>query len=331
MKIAFFNSKPYDEQFFTQINSHYGHEIHFLEVHLNEKTASLASGYQAVCAFVNDTLNATVLKQLADIGIGIVALRCAGFNNVDLKTANELNIKVVRVPAYSPAAVAEHAVGLMMSLNRKFHRAYNRIRESNFSLNGLVGFDMKGKTVGIIGTGKIGLALAPILKGFGCNILAYDVNENNTMKELGGRYVSLEVLFAESDIISLHCPLVPETYHMINKTTLAKMKPGSMIINTSRGGLIDTSALIEALKNRTLGSVGLDVYEEEDNLFFEDLSNTIINDDIFMRLLTFPNVLITGHQAFLTENALRNIADTTLNNIATLEQSKPCPNEIQAG
>ncbi|MEM0950733.1 MAG: 2-hydroxyacid dehydrogenase [Cyanobacteria bacterium P01_H01_bin.74] len=328
MKIAFFNSKPYDEKFFNAVNETYNHHIHYFEVHLNEKTAKLAAGFDAVCAFVNDTVDKAVLEQLKAVGISFLALRCAGFNNVDLDAAGQLGITVVRVPAYSPAAVAEHAIGLMMSLNRKFHRSYNRVREGNFSLSGLVGFDMKGKTVGIVGTGKIGVSLAPILNGFGCKVLAYDVKENPEILAMDIPYVSLEDLFAQSDIISLHCPLFKETYHMINADSLCLMKPGVMIINTSRGGLIDTAALIQGLKNKTIGSVGLDVYEEEDSLFFEDLSGTIIDDDIFTRLVTFPNVLITGHQAFLTENALKNIADTTLSNLTTLEQGNPCDNTV---
>jgi D-lactate dehydrogenase len=332
MKIAFFSSKPYDEQFFNKMNAQLPaeqqHDIHFIEARLRRATSILAKECDAVCAFVNDKVDAEVLALLASHGVKTVAMRCAGYNNVDVPAAHAHGLKVVRVPAYSPYAVAEHALGLMMTLNRKYHRAYNRVRDGNFSLVGLVGFDMHGKTVGVVGTGKIGATLVPILKGFGCKVLAYDVYENPELVAMGVSYVKLETLLAQSDIVSLHCPLLPSTYHLINNTTVGLMKRGAMLINTSRGGLIQTDALIDGLKSGQLGSVGLDVYEEEESLFFRDLSNSVIQDDVFSRLLTFPNVLITGHQAFFTETALCNIAETTLHNLLQIEVKEACPNEI---
>ena len=328
MDVAFFSTKPYEQAVFELDNT--DHTIHYFEPHLTKDTAKLADAHQAVCVFVNDTVDKSTLEKLASLGVKFIALRCAGFNNVDLQAAQTLGLKVVRVPAYSPAAVAEHAIALMMDLNRQIHRAHNRVREGNFSLNGLMGFDMKGKTVGVVGTGKIGQSIIPILKGFGCQVLAYDVYPNQEAKQLGAEYVEQAELFKRSDIISFHCPLVPQTHHLVNPDTIQQMKPGVMLINTSRGGLIDTKALIEGLKSRQIGSVGLDVYEEEDNLFFEDLSNTVIADDVFSRLLTFPNVLITGHQAFLTREALGNIAETTLSNLTQLEKSESCPNIVEA-
>jgi D-lactate dehydrogenase len=328
MKLAFYSTKPYDEHFFNEANQAFGHQIDYLESRLRRRTAELAKGADAVCVFVNDTLNSEVLTSLHNDGVHTVALRCAGFNKVDLDAAKALGFTLVRVPAYSPHAVAEHAVGLMMTLNRKYHRAYNRVREGNFSLVGLEGADMNGKTVGIIGTGKIGETLVPIMLGFGCKVVLYDVMPNPRLQAMGLPYLSLDEVLAQSDILSLHCPLVDSTYHLINADTLAKTKPGVMIINTSRGGIVDTTALIDGLKSGQVGSVGLDVYEEEDSLFFRDLSNTIIQDDRFSRLLTFPNVMITGHQAFFTHNALTNIAHTTLNNLAQLERGEPCPNLI---
>jgi D-lactate dehydrogenase len=330
MKIAFFSTKPYDETFFNQVNEHYQHEITYIDARLRRTTSALAQGHDAVCAFVNDKLDRDVLTLLAGYGIKTIALRCAGYNNLDVDAANELGFTVVRVPAYSPYAVAEHAVGLMMTLNRKYHRAFNRVREGNFSLVGLVGFDMHGKTVGVVGTGKIGATLIPILKGFGCKVVAYDVYQNPDVLAMGVPYVTLDELLAQSDIISLHCPLVESTHHLINAQTLAKTKRGVMIINTSRGGIIQTNELIEGLKTGQVGSVGLDVYEEEESLFFRDLSNTVIQDDVFSRLLTFPNVLVTGHQAFFTDTALSNIADTTLGNLACLAKGEPCANAIKS-
>jgi D-lactate dehydrogenase len=328
MKVAVFSTKPYDRQFLEAANADHKHELVFFEPRLTCDTAVLATGFSAICAFVNDALDGKTLQCLADREIRLIALRSAGFNNVDLKVAAELGMTVVRVPAYSPYAVAEHTVGLMLTLNRKIHRAYNRVREGNFSLDGLLGFDMHDRTVGIIGTGKIGTITAGILKGFGCQILGYDMHQNSGFEALGAKYVELPELFAASDIISLHCPLTPETYHLINEQALEQMKQGVMLINTSRGALIDTQAVTNALKSKKIGYLGLDVYEQESDLFFEDLSQEVIQDDVFQRLLTFPNVLITGHQAFFTENALKNIAETTISNITDFEQGHPCPNEV---
>lgn len=330
MKVAVFSTKAYDRQFLSAANSLSKHELVYFEPRLNRDTAILAAGFAAVCVFVHDQVDAPTLEILAAHGTHLVALRCAGFNNVDLEAAADLGITVVRVPAYSPYGVAEHAVGLILSLNRKIHHAYNRVREGNFSLERLLGFNLNGRTVGILGTGKIGLILGQIMKGFGCHLLAYDVYQNPELEALGGKYVELPELFANSDIISLHCPLIPETHHLINAEAIAQMKPGVMIINTSRGGLIDTQAVIDGLKSGQIGYLGVDVYEQESELFFEDLSGEIIQDDVFQRLTTFPNVLITGHQAFFTEEALHNIADTTFANIADIEQGRPCLNEIRA-
>jgi D-lactate dehydrogenase len=329
MKVAVFSSKPYDRQFLEAANASFGHELHFLEPRLTVDTASLAAGYPAVCAFVNDQLNAPVLELLSRSGTRLVALRSAGFNHVDLAAAAGLGIKVLRVPAYSPYAVAEHTVGLILALTRKIHRAYNRVREGNFALDGLLGFDLHGRTTGIIGTGQIGAVVARIMQGFGCHVLAHDPYPNPDL-EAGGllRYVQLEELLAESDIVSLHCPLTPDTYHLINSQTLRLMKPGAMLINTSRGALLDTAAIILALKSGKIRYLGLDVYEEEEDLFFEDLSNRVLQDDVFARLLTFPNVIITGHQAFFTQNALQAIAETTLGNISAFENDQALENEV---
>jgi D-lactate dehydrogenase len=329
MKIAVFSTKPYDQKFLTTANYDYEHELIFLEARLSRATVALAAGCQGICTFVNDPIDARTCELLAARGIRLIALRCAGFNQVDLKAAAHFGITVVRVPAYSPYAVAEHTVGLMLCLNRKIHRAYNRVREGNFSLEGLMGFDFHGRTVGIIGTGKIGLIVAQIMKGLGCSLLAYDVYPNVEMPKLGAKYVELPELFAKSDIISLHCPLTPETLHLINAQALEQMKPGVMVINTSRGALIDTQAAIAALKSKKIGALGLDVYEQESELFFEDLSDMIIQDDAFERLMTFPNVLVTGHQAFFTTDALQNIAETTLSNITDIEQGRACGNEVK--
>lgn len=329
MKIALYSTKTYDMEFFRNSASGNSHEIDFLEVPLNAKTAILAKGAGAVCVFVNDTVDAEVLRVLAEQGVSLVALRCAGFNHVDLEAARSVGIKVVRVPAYSPYSVAEHTLALILTLNRKTHRAFNRIREGNFSLNGLIGFDLNGKTVGLIGLGKIGLVTAKILSGFGCHVLGYDVAKSNEVDELGISFTELDELYAKSDIISLHCPLNPHTYHLINEETISKMKKGVMVINTSRGALLDTKAVIQALKLGQIGHLGLDVYEEEEHLFFEDLSEKIIQDDVFMRLLSFNNVLVTGHQAFLTSNALANIADTTLQNITDFEAGDELVNEVR--
>ncbi len=328
MRVAVFNTKPYDQQFLTTANAKYHHELVFFEPHLSAKTAKLAEGFKAVCIFINDILDAETLQILRAGGTELIATRSAGFNHIDLQSAQKLGLKVVRVPAYSPYAVAEHTIGLILCLNRKIHRAYNRVREANFSIEGLLGFDLHGCTVGIIGTGKIGSLVAKILHSFGCHLLGYDIQPHPDCLSIGMAYVPLVELFAQSDIISLHCPLTPDSYHLINEEAVAKMKQGVMLINTSRGGLVDTKAVIQGLKSGKIGYLGLDVYEQEENLFFEDLSNEVIQDDIFQRLLTFPNVLITGHQAFFTRNALQNIADTTLANISAYENGQPCPNAL---
>ncbi len=328
IKLAVFNSKSYDKLFFEQFNSQYPIRINHFEVALNAQTAELASGFEAVCIFVNDIVDKAVLDQLKAGGTRLIALRCAGFNNVDVQYAKEIGIRICRVPEYSPQAVAEHAVGLMLTLSRKFHKAYNRVKEDNFSLVGLMGFNLHKKTVGIIGTGKIGIATLKILSGFGCKLLCFDPNESDEVKTLGAEYVSVERLFRESDIISLHCPLLPQTQYLINHQSLALMKPHVMIINTSRGGLLKTDDVLSALKQKKIGYLGLDVYELEASLFFEDLSTEIIDDDVFQRLLTFPNVLITGHQGFFTEEALSCIAQTTLSNISLFFNEQKSGNEL---
>ncbi|MEO1209032.1 MAG: 2-hydroxyacid dehydrogenase [Cyanobacteria bacterium J06638_20] len=331
MKVAFFSTKRYDRQSFSEANADDRHALTFFEPRLTEQTVSLAAGYPAVCVFINDALDETVLQALAANGTQLVALRSAGFNNVDLTAAAKLGIKVVRVPAYSPYAVAEHAVGLVLMLNRKLYRAYNRVREDNFSLDGLLGFDLQGTTVGVVGTGKIGLIFAQIMHGFGCHLLGYDAFPNDRFTSIGdARYVELPELLASADIISLHCPLLPATRHIINGESIAQMKPGVMLINTSRGGLVDTRAVIEGIKSGQIGYLGTDVYEEEADLFFEDLSDTVIKDDTFQLLQSYPNVVITAHQAFFTQNALQAIAQTTLHNIDDVEQGRDCPNEVKA-
>ncbi|MEM9768646.1 MAG: 2-hydroxyacid dehydrogenase [Cyanobacteria bacterium P01_D01_bin.71] len=329
MKIAFFSTKPYDQVSFKAVNDRYGHEMVFFEPRLTPKTVALAEGFPVVCVFINDTLNAETLKAIAQTGTQIIALRCAGFNNVDLRAAGALGLTVVRVPAYSPYAVAEHAVGLILTLNRKLYRAYNRVRDDNFELQGLLGFDIHGKTVGVIGTGKIGYCFAKIMHGFGARLLAYDVYENPDCLDLGMTYQPLSDVLAQSDIISLHCPLLPATHHLINAETLQLLKPGSMLVNTSRGGLIDTSAVIEALKSGQLGYFGADVYEQEEELFFQDYSDRVIQDDTFQLLQSFPNVVITAHQAFFTQEALNNIAETTLSNINDVEAGRECANAVK--
>ena len=322
MKIAIFSAKKYDREFLSAANAS-RHELRFFEPHLSEETAGLAAGFEAACVFVNDQVNAAVIATLRSLGVRLIALRCAGYNNVDLAAATKHGITVVRVPAYSPYAVAEHAIALMLALNRKVHRAYNRVREGNFALDGLVGFDMHGKTVGVIGTGQIGTVVAQILTGLGCPTLAFDPFPNATCQSLRVRYVELDELFAQSDIITLHCPLTPENKHLINEQALDKMKNGVMLINTSRGALLDTLAIIQGLKSSKLGYLGLDVYEEEERIFFEDRSGLILSDDVFARLLTFPNVIITGHQAFFTQEALLNISATTIDNITRFENNQP--------
>lgn len=330
MKVAVFSTKSYDRKFLEAANADCGHELVFFEPRLTCETILLAAGFPVVCVFVNDQLDAKILSQLASQGTKLIALRSAGFSHVDLSKAHELGLIVVCVPAYSPYAVAEHAVGMMLTLNRKIHRAYNRVREGNFSLEGLLGFDMHGKTVGIVGTGKIGAITAQILNAFSCHLLAYDQASNPNCQRLGVQYVALPELLTAADILSLHCPLSPETYHLINAETISLMKTGVMLINTSRGALIDTKAVIYGLKSGKIGYLGLDVYEQEGDLFFEDFSNTVIQDDLFERLLTFPNVLITGHQAFFTNEALKSIAETTLANISDFEQGQPCLNRVKA-
>lgn len=320
MRVSVFSTRPYDEHFLSQAN-HDRHKLVFFEVKLSPASAQLATGHDVVCAFVNDDLSREVLEQLAKSGVKLIALRSAGFNHVDLVAAQELGLTVVRVPAYSPYAVAEHALALILALNRKLHRAYNRVREGNFSLDGLLGFDLHSKTIGIIGTGKIGVVFANMMSGFGCRLLAYDPYPNEGLESLVS-YVPLEQLLNESDVISLHCPLTPETHHVINEKSVDQMKQGVVLINTSRGALVDTPAVIEGLKEGKIGYLGLDVYEEEGDLFFEDLSNRVIQDDVFSRLLTFPNVLITGHQGFFTKEAVVNIAETTIANITTFEKGE---------
>lgn len=323
MKVAVFSAQNYERPFILESNKNNSHYIEFFETTLNEKTAILAKNFPAVSCFVTDTLSKPVLSILAKNGTQIVALRSAGFNHVDLNAAKSLGLTIVRVPEYSPYAVAEFAVSLILTLNRKIHKAYQLIREHNFLLTHLLGFDLHHKTVGIIGAGKIGTVFAKIMNGFGCKLLAHDPKPNETCIQLGVRYTTLESLCQESDIISLHCPLNTTTHHVINENAISLMKKGVMIINTGRGGLIDTKAMINALKNGTVGYLGLDVYEEEENLFFRDLSETIIEDDVFARLQTFPNVIITGHQAYFTKEALVNIAQTTLQNITDFEKGQP--------
>lgn len=328
MKTAFFGAKPYERKSFDEVNLRYRKQLVYFDSHLNSMTTNLACDSQAVCVFVNDTLDSKVLEKLSAGGTRFIALRSAGFNHVDLRTALDLGMKVARVPAYSPYAVAEHAMALILDLNRKIHRAYARVREGNFSLDGLLGFDLQGKKVGVIGTGKIGLSIIRILKGFDCEVLAYNRSVNPECVSLGARYVSLEEMLKESDIITLHCPLTPETHHIISEEAIAQMKDGVMLINTGRGALLDTVAIIQGLKTGKIGHLGLDVYDEETSLFFEDLSNTIIQDDVYSRLMTFPNVVLTGHQAFLTKEALGSIAEVTLKNIDDFEAGRECPNEI---
>lgn len=328
--IAFFGSKPYDEASFNEKNKDFGFELCFYKGHLNKNNVILTQGVDVVCIFVNDTANAEVIRLMAANGVKLLALRCAGYNNVDLKAAAECGIAVVRVPAYSPYAVAEYTVALMLSLNRKIHRAAWRTREGNFSLHGLLGFDMHGKTAGIIGTGKIAKKLISILRGFGMNILAYDLYPDyNFARENQVVYTTLDELYHSSDIISLHCPLTEQTKYLINDYSISKMKDGVMIINTGRGQLIHTNALIEGLKNKKIGSAGLDVYEEESQYFYEDRSDKIIDDDTLARLLSFNNVIVTSHQAYFTQEALSNIATTTLQNVKDFTLGKALENEVK--
>ena len=329
MRIAVFSTKPYDRSFLGEAAAAVGHDVVFLEARLDQATARLAEGFPAVCVFVNDSLNAEVLESLAAGGTRIVALRAAGFNNVDLEAAERLGLAVVRVPAYSPHAVAEFTVGLLLALDRRIHRAWVRVRDNNFALEGLIGHDIHGKTVGIVGTGRIGALVARIFRlGFGCEVLASDRYEVEALKEIGVAYIDVDDLIARSDIISLHCPLTPETHHLIGAAAIEKARRGVILINTSRGALIDAEAVIAGLKSGQIGGVALDVYEQEADLFFEDLSSEIIQDDVFQRLLTFPNVLVTGHQAFFTEEALTAIAETTMTNIAEEEAGRASHNRV---
>jgi D-lactate dehydrogenase len=314
MKVLVYSSRPYDQQFLEGANTG-KHEYHFVEARLEQHTAVLAREFPAVCCFVDDTLDSPVLRQLSDGGTKLVTLRATGFNNVDLKAAEQLGITVMRVSRYSPYSVAEYAVGMILAMNRHIHRAYQRVREGNFRLDGLLGYDLHDKTVGVVGTGRIGAIFTRIMSGFGCHLLGYDKHENPECIQLGMKYVSLEQLLRSSDIVSLHCPLTPETRHLISRDTISLMKPDSMLVNTSRGALVDTEALIPHLKQCRLCAVCLDVYEEESDLYYRDLSDEVISDDVITRLLTFPNVLVTGHQAFFTRDAMQTIAETTSRNI----------------
>lgn len=327
-RIYFFSAQKYDQAFFEQANTPYGFELAFTESPLNADTARLAKGAAVICAFVNDTLDAACLQALAEAGVRTIALRCAGFNHIDLPEAKRQSLAVVSVPAYSPEAVAEHTLALILTLNRNTHRAYTRVREGDFNLKGLLGFNLSGRTVGLIGTGRIGVATAQVLSGLGVSLIGYDVYENPAFKAVGGEYVALDDLYAQADIISLHCPLTEANHYMINTTSIARMKDGVMLVNTSRGGLIDTEAVIDALKSKKVGHLALDVYEQESDVFFRDLSDEILADDTLSRLLTFPNVLITGHQGFFTREAMTQIAEVTLSNVATVGRDEVCENEL---
>ena len=330
MRVAIFSTKSYDIEFLNRFNDANKHQLSFFEVSLNIATSKLAKDFDAVCVFVNDTLDAETIKQLASCEIKLIVLRCAGYNNVDIAAATANNIKVVRVPAYSPEAVAEHTVSLILSLNRKTHKAYNRVKESNFSLYGLMGFNLYNKTVGVIGTGKIGTAFCRIMLGFGCKIIAYDIVENKSLQEAGIVFTTLDEVLKNADILSLHCPLTPLTKYVFNDATFKKIKKGAMLINTSRGALINTKDAIENLKSGQLGYLGIDVYEQEENLFFNDLTDTIIQDDLIERLIYFPNVLVTPHQGFFTKEALDEIAITTINNCSDFENGTLLKNEIKS-
>lgn len=327
MRVAVYSTKPYDRRYLEAANQG-NHQLVFLEARLGLDTIATASGAQAVCVFVSDEVNAEVIGALARAGVRLIALRSAGFNHVDLAAAQTSGITVCRVPEYSPHAVAEHTVALILGLNRKTHRAYNRVREGNFALEGLLGFDLHGKTVGAIGTGKIGAVFLRIMSGFGCTLLAHDPHPNPDCLALGVKYVDLPTLLGASHIVSLHCPLTPATHHLIDAESLKSLRPGAMLINTSRGAVVDTLALIDGLKTGAIGGLGLDVYEEEADLFFENLSDKVLQDDVFARLLTFPNVLITAHQAFFTDEALARIAATTLGNISAFESTGKATNEV---
>jgi D-lactate dehydrogenase len=329
MKIAVFSTKSYDRHYFDKFNTEGQHQLTYFETSLNYDTTNLTIGFEGVCVFVNDKIDKKTVENLSQNGIELIALRCAGFNNIDLEATKANNIKVVRVPAYSPQAVAEHAVALILTLNRKTHKVYNRVRESNFSLENLTGFNLFGKTIGVIGTGQIGAVFCQIMIGFGCKVIAYDVKESEELKSKGVDYQSLDKILSNSDIISLHCPLTPETQHIFDNIAFSKIKKGAMLINTSRGGLIKTLDVIEALKTGKLGFLGIDVYEQEGNLFFKDLSESIIQDDLIQRLISFPNVLITPHQGFFTEEALTQIAIITMKNIDDFEDGLTLINEVK--
>jgi D-lactate dehydrogenase len=329
MRIAFFDTHDFERPFFERANEAYGYEIHYFHPQLGAPTAPLSAGFDCVCSFVNDHLDAAALEIIKNNGVGLVALRSAGFNHVDLARAHELQLPVVRVPEYSPYAVAEHALALILTLNRKIHRAYQRVRELNFSLNGLVGFDLHGSTVGIIGTGKIGSVLIKIMHGLGCKILVFDIQKDPSLAEkYGVEFTDLDTLYRRADIISLHVPLTPKTFHLIDGEAIAKMKDGVFIINTGRGALIDSNALLDGLKARKVGGAGLDVYEEEEGVFFQDLSDKFLKDDVLARLLSFPNVIVTSHQAFLTREALGNIAETTLFNVSQFAKGETLSNQV---
>ena len=329
MKVAVFSAKRYDRDFLNAANVAAGHQLTYFDVPLERETVGLAAGYDAVCIFVNDTAGSDVLEALGRGGTRLVALRCTGFNNVDLKAAAQFGLKVVRVVTYSPYSVAEHTVALLLAINRKIHRAYNRTRDSNFALDGLMGFDLHGKTVAVVGTGKIGRVFARIMVGFGCEVIGYDKYPSPEFETLGARYAEPGEIGARADIISLHCPLTPETHHIVNADTLARVKRGALLVNTSRGGLVDTEAAIEALKSGQLGGLAIDVYEQEADLFFRDLSSTIISDDVFQRLVSFPNVIVTGHQAFFTQEAITTISETTINSVTEFAAGQPLSNEIR--
>ena len=326
MKITFFSSNPYDKESFNKQNESFGFELEYFETALDAHIINAVEKTDVVCVFVNDKVDAQVIDGLKKKGVKVIALRCAGFNNVDIQAAKAKGIKICRVPAYSPEAVAEHAVAMLLTLNRKTHKAYNRVREQNFSLNGLLGFDVHNKTVGVVGTGNIGKAFCKIMLGFGCKVIAYDITADKTLEAQGVTFMPLHDVFKQSDIISLHCPLTDKTHHVINKNSIASMKKGVMLINTSRGGLIDTKAVIDGLKSQQIGYLGIDVYEQEEKLFFHDLSASIIQDDTIQRLMSFPNVLVTAHQAFFTDEALRQIAEITLSNVKNLLEGKSLVN-----
>jgi D-lactate dehydrogenase len=328
MKVAFFSSKPYDEEYFEKANNKNGLTFTFFETSLNASTVNLTKDFDAICGFVNDKITEYVVKKMHANGVRLIALRCAGFNNVDIQAANDYNIPVVRVPAYSPESIAEHALALILTLNRKTHKAYNRVREGNFSLNRLIGFNLHDKTVAVIGTGKIGVAICHILKGFGCNIVAFDPYPQDHLIALGVEYRSLENCLINADVVTLHCPLTPDTKHMINKGSIAQMKKGVMIINTSRGGLINTADVINGLTNKKIGYLGIDVYEQEENLFYKDLSENIIQDEQILRLNSFPNVLITAHQAYFTYEAMTQITQVTVQNILAFKNKHELKNKV---